>query len=110
MKWFTTRQNNSGGSFVEDGVVGVYVSVQAETPEKAEDKMHEVTNESGDNWCQCCGPRWEYFDFKESDGHGEPTYYGEPLSATTGWVVGDSVVLHFADGRVESAVVSGVSK
>lgn len=103
MKWYTGRQNNSGGFFVEDEKVGVFVSVQAGTPETATAKFSEVTAESGEDWCECCGERW-YESFSAEDGYDSPHYYAEPLVKAKGYFSGNSHVLHYADGRVEQKV------
>ena len=66
MKWWTTRQVNSGGYYIENQVVKQLVSVQANTKEEAVDKLNSIT-ENFSEYCDCCGDRWEYFyDLKSS--------------------------------------------
>jgi hypothetical protein len=97
VKWYTISQNNSGGFFIEDETVGIFVSVEADSEEAGVAKLQEVTQESGENWCECCGERWSFYRPEEGD---VPTYYSEPLSTLKGYGRGDSVVLHYANGDV----------
>jgi len=74
-KFYTYRQNNSGGSFVGP----LYVCVEAESEEEAE----EIAQENGVYFngcstgrdCSCRGDRW-YCRPEEND---FPGCYGEPL-------------------------------
>lgn len=36
MKWYTISQNNSGGFFIEDETVGIFVSVEASSEEEGD--------------------------------------------------------------------------
>jgi hypothetical protein len=79
LKWYTFRQNNSGGSFRVDVYVSIYVFIQA-TSEAEANKFAETVGlyfdgmESG--WdCECCGDRWSRAD--ATDGYDKPTKYGE---------------------------------
>lgn len=104
LKWYTVRQNNSGGSFTVDNDVAHFVSVQAASDKEAENKMNDITASSGYDWCECCGERW-YVYFDESDGYEVPTYYGKPLSEHKSSWCNDEIRLHYYNGIVESIVV-----
>ena len=59
-KFYIFDQNNSGGYW--DKVLGYVVIIEAETPEKANEKAEEIGIyfdgvESGED-CECCGDRW----------------------------------------------------
>jgi len=55
LKWYETHQNNSGGHFYVDAAVAQYVLVQATSAKEAQHKMEEITESSGNDWCECCG-------------------------------------------------------
>jgi hypothetical protein len=99
LKWFTFRQNNSGGSFAVDDQVAEVVCIQARNASEAIRKAEEVCGPSGEDWCGCCGERWSYW-ISDEDGTDGPTLYGEPIHAASGWCVGDGVRLHHFDGSV----------
>jgi len=60
--WYEYRQNNSGGSFVENDSVAHYVLVQATSTADADNKAESVgiyfdgCHKGYD--CTCCGDRW----------------------------------------------------
>lgn len=78
-KWFTFRQNNSGGLFDIDKNLNVFVIIEAYDEVHALDRAIEVGIyfdgvERGKD-CECCGNRWSrYCD--ESD---VPSIYGETI-------------------------------
>lgn len=82
LKWFTYRQNNTGGSF--DGPV--FVCVQAYTAKQANAlaEKHGIYFDGVEDGmdCSCCGDRWERAF--EEDGHDVPSAYGEPLMPEDG--------------------------
>lgn len=99
LKWYGVYQNNSGGYFVIDDTVAHWVFVQAASADEAQDRLDDLTEASGRDWCECCGERW-YVGLRTTDGHDEPTLYDEPISQTTGWMKDTQVRLHAHDGRV----------
>ena len=78
-KWFTFRQNNSGGLFDIDKNLNVFVIIEAYDEDHALDRAIELGIyfdgvEHGTD-CECCGDRWSrYCD--ESD---VPSIYGESI-------------------------------
>ncbi len=91
-KFYTVVQNNSGGYYIENEDVGVYLIVEANTPEEAEEKVDTIT-EPYLEYCECCGERWwVYFDDK--DGKDKPEIYGRDAYEN-----GNSVVIYYLDGR-----------
>lgn len=74
-KFYTYRQNNSGGRW--DGPL--YVSVEADSEQEAE----EIAQENGVYFdgcrdgrdCSCCGDRW----YRMPEENDFPGYYEEPL-------------------------------
>jgi hypothetical protein len=76
MKWYTYRQNNSGGHFYGYR----YVIVQAESAEKADliAQCHDVYFDGCEKGidCSCCGDRW-YHQWEE--GTDKPSIYGDEI-------------------------------
>lgn len=57
LKWFEIDQNNSGGYYIENDVVGSKLFVQAPSAEEANAIAAELT-EPYSEYCECCGERW----------------------------------------------------
>lgn len=77
LKWFEFDQNNSGGFYIENDVVGSRVFVQAPSAEEASNIAAELT-EPYSEFCECCGERWWIFK-TEDDGYDVPTVYQKPI-------------------------------
>lgn len=78
-KFYTMRQNNSGGDFLVDhkAGIGLIVIVEALDVDDAERRANDIVSDHS-QFCPCCVDRWntEFFDDEASD---EPTIYGKPL-------------------------------
>lgn len=76
--FYTFDQNNSGGSFQTDDNVTLYVIIEADDANEANEKAEMIGlyfDGSGD--CLCCGDRWyEAYD-SEYGSHDTPQLYGE---------------------------------
>ena len=99
LKWYTWRQNNSGGRFIEPAH---FVSIQAPTHTAARRVAADIgvyfDGCSDGRDCPCCGDRWDDFpDVAEM-----PEVYGEPMRkvAEADWL-DRSWLMVYADGRVE---------
>ena len=100
LQWYTVRQNNSGGYFIQNEVVDTYVSVQALSEEDALNKLLKVVEDHME-YCECCGERWYLYRFDEDDIGETPTYYGEPLdSGISDELFGGACIMHWQDGTV----------
>ncbi|MFI2242397.1 DUF7296 family protein [Streptomyces chrestomyceticus] len=105
MPFFTYCQNNSYGSFDynEANGVSVYVIIEADSAESANDKATDIgLYFDGEGDCPCCGDRWG--PCGEGDACDEPEVYGRPVSEWddgTKWIrKGFEAFVHYADGRV----------
>jgi len=115
--WFEYRQNNSGGSFVTNEDVSIYVLIQAEGREDANRKAEEVgiyfDGVSDGLDCDCCGDRWsEPWDELEAfsvyswkNTVNRKTYdnvldYAQALANEDTWSDGgkSAVIVYFANG------------
>ena len=54
-KLYLYMQNNSGGYFVQDGNVDIWIAVEARCKDEAAKRCMEVTQDYGS--CGCCGER-----------------------------------------------------
>ena len=77
LKWFEFDQNNSGGYYIENDVVGSRVFVQAPSAEEASNIAADLT-EPYSEFCECCGERWHLYK-AESEGYDVPTVYDKPV-------------------------------
>lgn len=109
LKYFTFRQNNSGGSFVDGDNVAIYVIVEARDADEANDiaESKGVYFDGSDAGidCECCGDRWS--PVHDADGMSVPSVYGQPITfgvsnTNEPWepnMLRDGMVIHYHDGR-----------
>lgn len=111
-KFFTYRQNNSGGSFEVDDKVDVYVIIEAESAVQANSIADDIGIyfdgcEKGLD-CECCGDRWAEVD--ESDGREVPMIYSYPVSEYQSYVLRRTAKVHYLDGRIEIVQLKAVGE
>ena len=110
MPFYHFSQNNSGGAFDLTDKLTHHVIVEAESAERANDKLESLGGYfdgcESDRDCPCCGDRW--YPAWSSEGCAEPMVYDtKPQDHGKGnnrmlWMEpGKNVVVHYADGRVE---------
>ena len=102
-KFYEYRQNNSGGSFLNDKENGIceYVVIEAFNSNDANDRAEKIglyfDGCSNGNDCPCCGDRWYRAD--ESEGSDVPSIYGEPLeSLEVSSYYKEYCFVHYLDG------------
>ena len=95
-KFYFFGQNNSGGYYVEDDVVGESVVFEADSSEDA-NKRASNKGVFGYYSCSCCGERFtEQFEYENEgfksveDAFNDNTFYK-----------GKSCVVHYKNGKVE---------
>lgn len=98
LKWFSYRQNNSGGYYIQNDVVSQNIFIQAESAAEANKIALRITEDFGE-FCDCCGERW-CIDADDDDGYGVPSLYGEPINGNHHRFTSEGILYHF-DGRVE---------
>ena len=84
LKYFSYRQNNSGGDFIvdEDDLIATYVIIQATDGEDANRRAiahglyFDGIRKGRD--CECCGDRWHEV-WRDEEGMEEPTAYPPEL-------------------------------
>lgn len=59
LKWYWVYQNNSGGYHHTTKELAANLFVQAASQEAAIKKLKELTAESNEDSCDCCGIRWQ---------------------------------------------------
>ena len=100
-------QNNSGGSFDYDPVLGIAenVFIEADSADDANDKMESLIGDwdSGHGgYCPCCGGRW--YPCGDDDGTETPERYGENVIDSPPKPFLNSAphatAIHYKDGRV----------
>ena len=87
----TFRQNNSGGYFIENENVGMFVIIEGEDLHSILDKARDVFHDYRE-YCQCCGERWDdnwkgYGDLKL-----EPLICGTSVYEYTSWFGGQAII------------------
>jgi hypothetical protein len=114
MKFYTYRQNNSGGEFLVDEKVAHTVIVEAPDALSANARAQAVGVyfdgcETGPD-CSCCGDRWSRaYEGDDYNGCDAPSVYGEDIRNDGAKYAFDDVIgrkqvrIHYADGRVVAA-------
>lgn len=97
-RFWTFKQNNSGGIFDHDPDKGIGYAIAVEAVDldhatARARKIVEIYPASYD--CPCCGERWSLWVWPE-DGEEVPELYGQPIRG--GW--GIPSYTHYLDGRV----------
>lgn len=75
-KFYTCRQNNSGGYDIQDENVDKWVCVEAKNIQEAKEKLKKILNNYRE-FCPCCGQRWNDYYLDEEDGYETPCIYEE---------------------------------
>jgi hypothetical protein len=57
--FYAFRQNNSGGSWIRNDVVDVYLVIEARSDKEAEQRAFDIAQDYSD-YCSCCGHRWSF--------------------------------------------------
>ena len=103
-KFYTFRQNNSGGSFVTDKENGIceYVCIEAlnadDANSRAEQKGIYFDGCDDGRDCSCCGDRWYRTD--DDEGHEVPTLYGTPIEDVEKDWYKNKAFIHYMDGAI----------
>jgi hypothetical protein len=103
LKWWTIRQNNSGGYWITNDDVAMYVLIQAPNKDEAYNIYERVCGPTMDEYCECCGERWSFYDWEEPTD--EPMIFGEPYKAhnVMKWFSSEAEArLHYYQGPVAS--------
>ena len=106
MKFYTFPQNNAGGEW--DKILGYTVIIEAETPEKANEKAEEIgiyfDGVDNDIDCECCGDRWCRVEdeYDEIDPEKLKDFVEEIKAYQKNWEL--SSTIYYADGRVEEII------
>ena len=103
--FYTYRQNNSGGSFIVNEDVDVYVIVEADSPEQADviaESKGIYFNGCDLGWdCDCCGDRW--YRAYGWDAAEQPEIYGEIVEdqAFQSGLGKAGVIIYYKSGEVK---------
>lgn len=96
VRFFTYRQNNSGGSFDRNDDLDVVVIVAGTSARDANSRAERLgIYFDGEGDCECCGNRWSA---AYDEGDEEPLVYGKTPEA---YVAGDwssPIIIHYPDG------------
>ena len=102
-KFYTLNQNNSGGYLIKNDDVDYYVSVEADSPEQAQEVLEKIVENHSD-FCSCCGERWGIW-LDETDACEVPSSYDTPLveikDKDTFWLKEKVAIIYYADGTKE---------
>lgn len=101
-KFYTCRQNNSGGYDIQNENVDKWVCVEAKNVEEAKQKFEDILDDYRE-FCPCCGARWDDYYLDEDDGYETPCIYGENYKKFNDvfWCRDNSIIIYYANGTKE---------
>lgn len=102
-RFWTLKQNNSGGFFDhdEENGVGYAICVEAADVAHAEARLKGIIDRYGASAsCPCCGDRWSFW-LDDDDGYPQPGMYGPDDPLRGSW--GLPSYVHYLDGRIVEA-------
>lgn len=78
--FYTIRQNNSGGYYINNKYVAEVIIVEANSDHEARVLLENITDDYSE-YCECCGYRWnlDFGAFGISQGKEEPCVYNKPI-------------------------------
>ena len=99
--FITFVQNNSGGYFMKDENVDVFVIIECDNLEDILDKANVIFRDYR-KYCNCCGERWDDDWKDDNDLDQEPMIYGESVyKLNDSWFKGDKAIIHRKNGVKE---------
>ena len=105
-KFYTFRQNNSGGSFDFNENLCVAVIIEAYDSDDANNRAREIgiyfDGVCDGRDCGCCGDRWHTVD--EGDGKDIPMVYGEDISNMKKECFIEYCIVHYINGTKKKIV------
>ena len=97
-KFYTFRQNNSGGYFIINDYVAEYLIIEASSPHEAIIKMKDIT-ENYSEFCACCGHRWNGW-IDDEDGKEIPMIYNEDAKTyRSKWDSGEIIIYYYDETK-----------
>ena len=99
--FITFIQNNSGGYFIKDENVDVFVIIEGDSLKEILDKASDVFEDYRE-FCPCCGERWDDDYKSENNLEEEPMIYGESVyEFNDSWYKNSRAIIYRADGTKE---------
>ena len=99
-KFYTFRQNNSGGYFVSDDTYGVseIVIVEAINAKDAWNRLSDIGDNVSGFWeyCSCCGERWSNW-LDDDDGKDIPMLYDTKIEEAKSSMFNKVAYVHYLD-------------
>lgn len=99
-KFYTLNQNNSGGYFIQNKDIDVFVIIEAETVNQLKEIAGSILDEYR-SYCSCCGQRWHDSWMDEKDGNDEPLIYGKTVEQFNDsfWCRDGKAIIYYLNGN-----------
>ena len=95
----TFDQNNSGGYFIRNEDVDMFVIIEADTLDEVKKKANLIFEDYSE-YCECCGERWDT-DVRPRDLTDEPMVYGEPAREFKSNFWNGNIIIYYKNGKRE---------
>ena len=118
--FYTYDQNNSGGKFIQDDKVGMYVIIEADSSTEADSKAEEIgIYFDGVDYgrdCSCCGDRWSRTSDDSDERAEAPSIFSQTIEDHYNNIdfrpLRDEHVIHiyYKDGNHEKLEINALEK
>lgn len=102
--FYTYRQNNSGGYFIKNEDVDVFVIVEGSGHEDIQRRANKIFKNHSE-YCSCCGERW-LTDISWDNLDSKPMIYGESVyRVKDNYYKGNKAIIYYENGEKETVVI-----
>ncbi|WP_312286898.1 DUF7296 family protein [Terrisporobacter sp.] len=100
--FYTYRQNNSGGYFIQNDEVDMFVIVEGDNHQDIQ-KIADRIFENHSEYCTCCGERWSDCDEDWSELTNEPMINSTSVYEVEDyWYKGYNAIIYYKNGEKET--------
>ena len=97
----TFAQNNSGGYFIQNEDVDVFVIIEGDSLRDILDRANDIFRDYSE-YCRCCGKRWDDYYISKDDLDEEPKIYGKSVyEFTDSYYEGCKAIIYRKNGTKE---------
>ena len=97
----TFAQNNSGGYFIQNEDVDVFVIIEGDSLRDILDRANDIFRDYRE-YCRCCGERWDDYYISKDGLDEEPKIYGESVyEFTDSYYEGCKAIIYRKNGTKE---------
>lgn len=104
----TFDQSNSGGYYIRNEDVDIFVIIEGDTIDEIEEKS-ELIFEKYSEYCPCCGKRWDT-DISLEDLDEEPMVFDKPAKEFKDNFWNGNIIIYYKNGEKETIPIKRKDK